>query len=151
MEALAETGRVPTVRCTRYHLLTNALAPTTPIRENGARPACWSMALASRSRGALWPSFALALMAADHRRSGNVQVGVDCSREATGNHRGSLRTCEYAADVQQTRRRLGKLLGDKCRCLSMSDRLLHHGEVLKRSPCSWSTKGLNVNAQLAAL
>ena len=60
--------------------------------------------------------------------------------EAARDYHAPLRTSEHAFNIEQTRRRLGKLLGDSAAVTAMLDRLLHHGHVLKCGPRSWRTK-----------
>jgi len=47
---------------------------------------------------------------------------------------------QHAADIEPSRRRLGKLLGDVAAVAAMLDRILHRGHVLKCGPRSWRTK-----------
>ena len=71
---------------------------------------------------------------------GMRKLPLTAAEELLGDHHAPLRTREHTADVQQTRRRLGKLLGDSAAVTAMLDRLLHHGHVLKCGPRSWRTK-----------
>jgi hypothetical protein len=76
------------------------------------------------------------------------KLPLTAAEELFGDHHAPLRTSEHTTNVQQTRRRRGKLLGDSAAVTAMLDRLLHHGHVLKCGPRRWRTKtGSTGNAQ----